>query len=117
MEKSADPIRFCKAPNEMFAFGWTDEVRKNPEKLINYLPNLFPDDPAVKRRNAARAKKEALYYENGYQYTKVCVDGDKQEDGFLMKKPFKREKLADIRSALHLAMSVKQLRKIFLPKF
>ena len=117
MEKSADPIRFCKDPNEMFAFGWTDEVRKNPEKLINYLPNLFPDDPAVKRRNAARAKKETLYYENGYQYTKVCVDGDKQEDGFLMKKPFKREKLADIRSALHLAMSVKQLRKIFLLKF
>ena len=49
MEKSADPIRFCKDPNEMFAFGWADKVRKNPEKLINYLPNLFPDDPTVKR--------------------------------------------------------------------
>lgn len=51
MEKDADPIRFCKDPNEMFAFSWGDEVRKNPEKLINYLPNLFPDDPAVKRSN------------------------------------------------------------------
>jgi len=105
MEKDADPIRFCKDPNEMFAFSWGDEVRKNPEKLINYLPNLFPDDPAVKRRNTERAKKEALYLENGYQYIQVFVEEDKQEDGFLMKKPFKREKIADIRSALHLAIS------------
>ena len=56
MEKSADPIRFCKDPNEMFAFGWADKVRKNPEKLINYLPNLFPDDPTVKRSSDVSQK-------------------------------------------------------------
>ena len=63
--------------------------------------------------NTERAKKEALYIENGYQYIQICVDGDKKEDGFLMKKPFKREKLADIRSALHLAMLVKLISASF----
>ena len=24
---------------------WTEKVRKNPEELINYIPELFPDDP------------------------------------------------------------------------
>ena len=34
-----------KEHNELFRAMWTEKVRKNPEELINYIPELFPDDP------------------------------------------------------------------------
>ena len=41
-----------KEHNEFFGAMWTEEVRNNPEKLIKWIPELFPDHPDVKKRES-----------------------------------------------------------------